>query len=102
MNKNLLENLMIAQYAAETDMHYPRYMLALAKDTKRLAKFLDDFLYEEDDNEKPKTVLTLRRSINSRFDLEESCKLRQIIQARIDSNESTLQDFIEKRGHEWR
>jgi dTDP-4-amino-4,6-dideoxygalactose transaminase len=58
MNKNLLENLMIAQYAAETDMHYPRYMLALAKDTKRLAKFLDDFLYEEDDNEKPKTVLT--------------------------------------------
>lgn len=93
---------MTAEYAAETDMYYPRHMLALTKDTKRLAKFLDDFLCEEDDNEKPKTVLTLRRSMNNRFDLKESCKLRQIIQARIDSNESTLQDFIAKRGHEWR
>ena len=102
MNKNLLENLMTAEYAAETDLYYPRHVLALTKETKRLAKFLDDFLYEEDDNEKPKTVLTFRRSRNSRFDLEESCKLRKIIQARIDSNESTLQDFIEKRGHEWR
>jgi len=81
-----------ARFIAEVALDEPVNIAQTARDALRLQKFLDDFLYNEFDN-KPR-MRTLGKARRERFDLDDSCKLRRVIQARIERYNKQLSAYV--------